>query len=178
MESAEGILNLMKESNLEPSSYTYTLLASGYAKKGDIEKVIEVLDICENKDIYLTDREYLDIIYALVINGHSDKVDQVNLFKKEYLCLLTTVNDCFIEIQILIRIPKTSGYNQDVINCIYKLITVGQENMAFKLFDTMTRPIKIDGTSPPIGRFLIGQLTKVNSVRKIIFYYIHIYIIV
>lgn len=30
----------------------------------------------------------------------------------------------------------------------------------------MTKPIKADGTSPPIGRFLIGQLIKVNSVRK------------
>lgn len=71
--------------------------------------------------------------------------------------------------QILTRIPKTSGYNQDVINCIYKLVTAGQEDIAFKLFDTMTKPIKADGSSPPIGRFLIAHLTKVNSVRITIF---------
>lgn len=80
MESAEGVLNVMKESNLESSSDTYTLLASGYAKKGDIAKVIDVLDTCENKEIYLSDKDYLDIVYALVIHSHDDKVDEVNLF--------------------------------------------------------------------------------------------------
>lgn len=80
MESAEGVLNVMKESNLEPSSDTYTLLASGYAKKGDIARVVDVIDTCENKEIYLSDKDYLDIVYALVISGHGDKVDQVNLF--------------------------------------------------------------------------------------------------
>lgn len=59
-----------------------------------------------------------------------------------------------------------SGYNQDAINCILKLVTAGKEEVAFKVFDTMTKPLKADGTSPPIGRFLIGQLTKVNSVSK------------
>ncbi|CAH1737969.1 unnamed protein product [Aphis gossypii] len=140
MESAEGVLNVMKESNLEPTSDTYTLLASGYAKNGDIGKVVDVLDICDNKEIYLSDREYLDIVYSLAINGHGDKIEQ-----------------------IMTRIPKTSGYNQDAINCIYKLVTTGNEEIAFKLFDTMTKPLKADGTSPPIGRFLIGHLTKVNS---------------
>lgn len=32
----------------------------------------------------------------------------------------------------------------------------------------MTKPLKADGTSPPIGRFLIGHLTKVNSVRTVL----------
>lgn len=74
---------------------------------------------------------------------------------------------CF-EIQVISRIHKTSGYNQDAINCIYKLVIAGHEETAFKVFDTMTKPLKSDGTSPPIGRFLIGHLTKLNSVRKTI----------
>lgn len=51
----------------------------------------------------------------------------------------------------------------------------GQEKTAFKVFDTMKKPLKTDGTSPPIGRFLIVHLTKVNSVRikiYLIFYII------
>jgi len=80
MESAEGVLNVMKESNLEPTSDTYTLLASGYAKNGDISKVIDVLDTCDNKEIYLSDKEYLDIVYSLAVNGHGDKIDQVSVF--------------------------------------------------------------------------------------------------
>lgn len=80
MESAEGVLNVMKESNLEPTSDTYTLLASGYAKNGDIAKVVDVFDTCDNKEIYLSDKEYLDIVYSLAINGHGDKIDQVSIF--------------------------------------------------------------------------------------------------
>lgn len=47
-------------------------------------------------------------------------------------------------------------------------MTSGQEEIAFKIFDTMSKPLKADGTSPPIGRFLIAHLTKVHSVRKTI----------
>lgn len=78
MESAEGVLNVMKESNLQPSSDTFTLLASGYAKKGDIAKVVEIIDTCDSNEMYLNDKDYLDIIYSLAINGHGDKIDQVN----------------------------------------------------------------------------------------------------
>jgi leucine-rich PPR motif-containing protein len=78
MESAEGILNIMKESNLEPLSDTYTLLASGYAKKGDITKILNLINICESKEINLNNKEYLDIIYSLAVNGHGDQIDQVN----------------------------------------------------------------------------------------------------
>jgi len=80
MENAEGVLNVMKESNIEPSSDTYTFLASGYAKKGDMEKIIEIFDICENKEIYLNNKEYLDIVYALAINGQINDINQVNYF--------------------------------------------------------------------------------------------------
>lgn len=73
-----------------------------------------------------------------------------------------------------------TGYNQDAINCIFKLVTAGYENVAFTIFETMTKPLKADGTSPPIGRFLIGHLTKVNAVRKLYYIYILniIYIII
>lgn len=169
MESAEGVLDVMKESKLEPLSDTFTILASGYAKKGDIEKVVEIFDTCEGKEIYFSDKEYLDVVYSLAINGHGDKVDQVNKFVN---CFLSTIFRIivlnFVEIQVLKCIQKTSGYNQDAINCILKLLTAGQEEVAFKVFDTMTKPLKFDGTSPPIGRFLIGHLTKINSVKKTI----------
>ncbi|XP_050423237.1 leucine-rich PPR motif-containing protein, mitochondrial-like [Adelges cooleyi] len=147
MESAEGVLNVMKESKLEPSSETYTLLASGYAKKGDIAKVTEILNICEQQDIYLSHKDLLDILYSLATNGHSDKVDE-----------------------ILNRVQKSSGYNQDAINCIYKLTTAGQIETAIKVFDSMKRPTSIDNTTPPpMGRFLINHLIKINCpVNKVI----------
>lgn len=79
MESAEGVLNVMKESNLEPSSDTYTLLACGYSKKGDIAKVIEILDACDSKELYLSVKDHFDIVYSLAINGHGNDIDQVRL---------------------------------------------------------------------------------------------------
>lgn len=89
MESAEGVLKLMKDSNLEPSSDTYTLLASGYAKQGNVEKVVEILDLCENNDTYLSDKEYLDILYVLAVNGSGNSIDQVNLYLFYYkMCKL------------------------------------------------------------------------------------------
>lgn len=78
MESAESVLNVMKQSDLEPLSDTYTLLASGYAKQGDIAKVLSILENCESKEILLNNKEYLDIVYSLAVNGHSDQIDQVN----------------------------------------------------------------------------------------------------
>lgn len=82
LESAEGVLNLMKESNLEPLSDTYSLLASGFAKKGDIKKILEIIETCNKKDINLNDKEYLDIVYSLAISGHSDKISHVNILLK------------------------------------------------------------------------------------------------
>lgn len=70
---------------------------------------------------------------------------------------------------------KSPGYNQDAINCIYKLVIAGHEATAFKLFETMTKPLKPDGTTPPIGRFLIAHLTKVNSVRLNLFIFFFFY---
>lgn len=84
---------------------------------------------------------------------------------------------CSNESQITSLIPKTAGYNQDAINSIYKLVLMGKEEAAFKVFDTMTTPLKIDGTSPPVGRFLIGHLTKVQSVRKTNIYW-NLYVII
>jgi len=100
MESAESILNIMKDSNLEPSSDTYTLLASGYAKNGDIGKVIDVLDTCDNKEIYLSDKEYLDIVYSLAVNGHGDKIDQVSVFLIFYYIIKSS---CLLNILIYHR---------------------------------------------------------------------------
>lgn len=94
MESAEGILNVMKEANLEPSSDTFTLLASGYAKKGDIAKIVEIIDKCDNNEIYLSDKEYLDIVHSLAISGHGDKINQVNYFV--FFSNLKEKNNCIM----------------------------------------------------------------------------------
>lgn len=84
MESAESVLDVMKESNLEPSSDTYTLLASGYAKMGNIGKVLEIFDTCDSKEIYLSDKDYLDVVFALASSGNDSDIDQVIILWFDY----------------------------------------------------------------------------------------------
>lgn len=137
MESAEGILGMMKTAGLEPSNETYTTLLCGYGKEGNIDKINSVLEICDKNDIYLLDRDILEIVYSLAVNGHEKFVDP-----------------------LLVRIRKSSGYNQDAINVILRLINNGQEDIAFKVLLTMPRGTRSDGEQSDTGNFFIRQMVK------------------
>lgn len=88
MESAEGIVGMMKAAGLEPTNETFTTLLCGYAKDGNIDKIISILDTCDQQDLYLLDRDLLEVVYSLATHGHQQHVDK-----------------------ILNRIRKTVGYN-------------------------------------------------------------------
>nr|CAD7437873.1 unnamed protein product [Timema bartmani] len=75
MESASGILTVMQQAGLEPSSDTFTTLLCGYAKRGDLEAIDRILLECDTKDIYLMDKDYMDIVYTLAVNNHAQLVD-------------------------------------------------------------------------------------------------------
>ena len=137
LESASGILAVMKQAGLEPSADTYTTLLSGYARKGDIETINQLMKECEEKEIYLLDKDILDIIYALAINGHANLVDG-----------------------LIGKIRKSAGYNQDAVNNILRLINKGQEDVAFKLLKTMPRASRTDGEMINTGNFLVRHLVK------------------
>ena len=77
MENAEGILNVMKESGLEPSSETYTILICGFIRNKNLEGVEKVLKQCEEADIMFSDRDYFDMVYTLAMNGYDDEIDKV-----------------------------------------------------------------------------------------------------
>jgi leucine-rich PPR motif-containing protein, mitochondrial len=64
MESASGILAVMKQTGLEPSADSYTTLLCGYARKGDIGAINTLLEQCEKNEVYLLDKDLLDIIYG------------------------------------------------------------------------------------------------------------------
>ena len=83
MESAEGILTVMKEGGIEPSSETYTLLMCGYIKNGNLAKVEELFKQCELMEIMFTDKDYFDIIYAYTMHGYENEVDKVS---REWKC--------------------------------------------------------------------------------------------
>ncbi|XP_065092380.1 leucine-rich PPR motif-containing protein, mitochondrial [Ochlerotatus camptorhynchus] len=146
LESATGILAVMSQAGLHPSADTYTTLLCGYARKGDIDYIVKTLETCEQKEIYLLDKDLLEIIYSLATNGHAEKIDP-----------------------LIEKIRKQAGYNQDAVNVILRLINRGQEDAAFKVLKTMPRATKTDGEMANTGGFLIKQLVKAKRpVAKIL----------
>lgn len=57
-----------------------------------------------------------------------------------------------------------AGYNQDAANVILRLITKGQEDIAFKVFDTMENPVRFNGATGFLGTFVIKHLVKAKRV--------------
>ncbi|CAH1159971.1 unnamed protein product [Phaedon cochleariae] len=139
MDSAQGIINVMTQAGLEPSADTYTTLLCGYANKGDIETMMKIIGECETQEIFLLDKDYLDIIFSLAINGHTGHIPAV-----------------------LNKVRKAVGYNQDAINVILRLINKGYEDAAFLILKSMPRATRDDGTPVPTGNFFIRQLVRAN----------------
>lgn len=139
IESAAGILGVMSQAGLEPSADTYTTLLCGYARKGDIDSINKYIELCDQKEIHLLDKDFLEVAYALSINGHDDKLD----------CVLD-------------KLKKSIGYNQDAVNVILRLINKGRIESAMNVLKTMPRTFKTDGEQPDTGSFLIKQMIKAD----------------
>ena len=93
MESAHGVLSVMKSSGLMPSADTYMNLMVGYAEKGDMEGLERVMEECASSDDQLQNREYMEVIYALASKGHSQHVSVVS--KLWMLILMTFYTSMF-----------------------------------------------------------------------------------
>lgn len=146
MSSAENIIGVMSQAGLEPSADTYTMILSGYAMKGDIEKMTKLIEECEKKEIFLLDKDYLDIIYALAINGFTEHIPI-----------------------ILEKVRKSTGYNQDAINIILRVINKGYEDAGLMLLRSLVPKTKEDGMQTQSGLLFIRQLVKAKRpIAKII----------
>ncbi|KAH8391791.1 hypothetical protein KR215_003667 [Drosophila sulfurigaster] len=139
LESAKGILAVMKQAGLEPSADTYTTLLCAFARHGDIDALNSTLAECEPKEIILLDKDLLDIVYTLTINGHGQHVD----------CLLA-------------KLRISPGFNQDAVNIILRLVNKGHEDVALKLLRLMPRGVRVNGEPVDVGAFYIRQLVKAN----------------
>lgn len=70
----------------------------------------------------------------------------------------------FFVLQVLQKLNRSAGYNQDASNIILRLITHGKENVAYKILETMAPPVKSNGQVASTGGFFIRQLVKCNRV--------------
>jgi leucine-rich PPR motif-containing protein, mitochondrial len=86
MESARGILTVMKQAGMEPTADTFTALLCGHAKQGDIEAIRAVIAECEAQNIELLDRDFMEVIFSLAKAGHVDLIQEVNLTCPKLSC--------------------------------------------------------------------------------------------
>lgn len=136
----------MRRGGMEPTADTYTTLLCGYAKRGDIEAIMKTIEMCEQKELYLLDRDILEVIYSLAVNGHTEHLDTV--FGK---------------------LRKSIGFNQDAFNMILRLTSKGQVDVAFKILQTMPRNTDSDGNTVEAGNFFVRQMVKAKvPTEKII----------
>lgn len=97
MESAEGILGVMQQANLEPSNETYCTLMCGYARRGDTAAINRLITECKVKDVLLSDRDTLEIAYTAAVHDHNQLVDEVSNIKSDMIkSLFIHINICIV----------------------------------------------------------------------------------
>ncbi|ETE71867.1 Leucine-rich PPR motif-containing protein, mitochondrial [Ophiophagus hannah] len=114
MDSAVNILSVMKDTKIEPGSETYLALLNAYAEKGNINQIEEELKNIEKTEIYLSERDFMDIIFTLAKAGYPQYVQ--NILEK-------------------IKFSKESI--PDVKNLCLRLITFNLEDTAFEVLHSV-----------------------------------------
>lgn len=74
----------------------------------------------------------------------------------------------FFSYQLIEKLDKQQGYNQDAINLIYRLLNSGCPQMAYQVFLSMRMARNALGESAPMGGFFISHLVKCGMVRSLL----------
>lgn len=114
IESAKGVLQVMFSSGIEPDRETYRTLLSAYASHGMLDEITATQAECEKKEIYLYDRDVMEMLFEAASNGHIE-----------------------VASALLNQMRKDVNYNQDCRNLITRLMLHKQEDMAFKALSTL-----------------------------------------
>uniref|UniRef100_A0A671LH14 Leucine-rich PPR motif-containing protein, mitochondrial-like n=1 Tax=Sinocyclocheilus anshuiensis TaxID=1608454 RepID=A0A671LH14_9TELE len=148
MDSAEGILSVMKGAGIEPGPDTYLSLLNVYAEKGDFAKMKQTLEMVENADIHLMDRDLMQVVFSLTKAGHQQYVPE-----------------------IVERMHHERGYVPDAMNLCLSLITHGHEETAFSVLKSFTGLLVQSQTSdsPDLGNFFLRHCVNMDkSVENIV----------
>ncbi|XP_076463614.1 leucine-rich PPR motif-containing protein, mitochondrial-like [Babylonia areolata] len=136
-DSARNILEVMRQTGLEPTSMTYTVLAVGFAERGEMEEVKKYISQAEIENVPLRPGQLLDIFVALAMSGHSQHVSELFPF-----------------------LQSGTPFNQDAIRVCNQLIAVGYEDAAYQLFLVMPKPTRLDTDQTTLGRFFLRALAR------------------
>lgn len=142
-EGARSVLGVMASAGLSPGPRTYALLMGGSAARGDIDQVRTIIQECKDNEIYLSDKDFLEVVEECALGGHEQHMDY-----------------------LLGQMQRSAGYNQEAINLILRLTARKKEQAALKVLHTLTNsanPVQ-DSTTPTYqGAFFIRQLVKSGS---------------
>lgn len=67
-------------------------------------------------------------------------------------------------VQVLPRLHRLVGYNQEVTTVILRLVSAGHDDVAFKLLQTMVRSENAAGESVSVGSFFVRQMVRAQRV--------------
>ncbi|KAK7104135.1 leucine-rich PPR motif-containing protein, mitochondrial-like [Littorina saxatilis] len=145
-ESAQSIVEVMRQTGLEPTNTTYMTLAIGFAERGEIEEVKKYINQAEIENVPLRPGQLLEVYAALAMNGH-------NQYLKE----------------IMTYLQNGTPYNQDAIRICNQLIAVGCDDAAYQLFLEMPKPTRIEAEQATLGRFFLRALARhQRPVEKVV----------
>ncbi len=92
---------------------------------------------CRTREVILHDRYLLQVVHEAAVAGHTAVVDDM-----------------------MGRLRKTTGYNQECYNAVLRLVNAGQDDVAFQILLTMKPAVQPEGrvTYAMPGSFFIRQV--------------------
>ncbi|XP_032095335.1 leucine-rich PPR motif-containing protein, mitochondrial [Sapajus apella] len=138
MENAENILTVMRGAGIEPGLDTYLALLNAYAEKGDIDHVRQTLEKVQQSELYLMDRDLLQIIFSFAKAGYPQYVSE-----------------------ILGKATCERRYIPDAMNLILLLVTEKLEDTALQIL--LACPVSKEDSLSDFGSFFLRHCVTMNT---------------
>lgn len=72
----------MEKNGISTTAKTYAIFLYDYAKKGELDRVKDIIDECKRKEIDVPDKIFLNVVYNFAVNGYPEYTDQVRNLTK------------------------------------------------------------------------------------------------
>lgn len=146
MTSAVEVPNEMRRQGVTQTVRTAVTLMQCYARSGDIDNIIEILNSHMVEYTRFQNADILSVIVELCLNGHESKIDP-----------------------LVLRMIRHSGYYHRVHTTIIMLLRRGKVDGAYTLLKTMPRATLPNGQLFEIGSFFLKYMMNFDhSVHSII----------